>query len=364
MPRLISVLVVGSEQPNGRKRSSLLMDLAWKMDLSPFYFIIVGQNWDAESLEKAGVRLQYAQGGLSQEQMVNLYNASDLVLCTGYEEGGPLPLAEALACGKRVLSPRFGFATEFLDDEDIYDTLEDLIKKLELIVQEKVHRVDAVGLCNTQYYVTVHKNLFADILDVPTTDRYQHVHRIVRNTGARRLLEVGTWRGDRALAMISAARETYGNDVVYYGYDLWEELTPELLKKEVSKQPPNVSTVYKRLASTGASIVLHKGNTKASLAKFRSEKDEAFDFIYIDGGHSWETIESDWKNLQKFAHPNTVFLLDDYYYNKEEEVHGIGCQNLVDNLDKEWSVAKLGPVEFWPQPWGNLQIGLVRVIHA
>src|SRR3990167_5799180 len=38
--------IIAYEQPNARKRSHILLDLAWQMDLTAFHFVICGIGWE------------------------------------------------------------------------------------------------------------------------------------------------------------------------------------------------------------------------------------------------------------------------------------------------------------------------------
>ena len=52
------------------------------------------------------------------------------------------------------------------------------------------------------------------------------------------------------------------------------------------------------------------------------------DFIYIDGGHSLETIKNDWDYTKNLMHKGTIVLFDDYWQNK---IDGICLQELLNN---------------------------------
>src|SRR3989338_4988347 len=94
--------------------------------------------------------------------------------------------------------------------------------------------------------------------------RYQHLNGTVRELKARKILEIGVWNGKRALEMIQEAQK-YHNDVEYFGFDLFEDLTSEGYNTEVSKHPPTESEVQTLLTRSGARINLFKGNTLESL---------------------------------------------------------------------------------------------------
>jgi hypothetical protein len=52
------------------------------------------------------------------------------------------------------------------------------------------------------------------------------------------------------------------------------------------------------------------------------------DFIFIDGGHSLKTIESDWRYAQVVMDPNAIVNFYDYWNRSDA-----GCKALIDALD-------------------------------
>lgn len=56
---------------------------------------------------------------------------------------------------------------------------------------------------------------------------------------------------------------------------------------------------------------LFKGNPKQTLPKL-ARKLPKMDLIYIDGGHDYQTVQSDWGNAKKIMHEKTVVIFDDY----------------------------------------------------
>src|SRR5207247_125190 len=80
--------------------------------------------------------------------------------------------------------------------------------------------------------------------------RYRYLTDTIRETKAQRILEIGVWNGMQAELMIREAQKNH-KDVEYYGFDLFEEMTPELFKTAVAKHPPQMSVVKKDLEKTG-----------------------------------------------------------------------------------------------------------------
>lgn len=364
-PRKIRVGIVGSEQPNGRKGAHQLLELAWLMDLSPFMFCIVGTGWDyvVEKLKNIGVSVDYKH---SIPNLMPFYAEMDVVLCTGHEEGGPLPLIEALACGKPVISADHGLGKDIGVNGAVYhyENIDGLKTHLETLAEPVIRTKSLVDHMTLSSFIDDHRRFFTRLLGEKPSCRYDHVDRIVDEISARRLMEIGTWTGIRAASMLRTAREKIDQPIHYYGFDLFQQADNGKLAKEgsLAKKPPSASSVQLKLNAIDGYSGLIMGDTKETLAGW-SGYIKDIDFIFIDGGHSWETIDNDWEKSQAYAHPSTVFLLDDYYYNDPSEVEGIGCQRLVQRLSAEggWLVEYLEPVEDWPQPWGVLKIGMVRI---
>ena len=94
------------------------------------------------------------------------------------------------------------------------------------------------------------------------------------------------------------------------------------------------------LKKTGCKYKLKAGNTRKTLKKF--SPDRQIDFIYIDGGHSIDTIQSDWDNIKRFMDDKTVVIFDDYYENRED----VGCKKIINGIGPEYKVTLMEPVDY------------------
>lgn len=154
--------------------------------------------------------------------------------------------------------------------------------------------------------------------------RYDQLLRAVREKQPKAILEVGTWNGERALQMLNIAP-----DAVYYGFDLFEDATPETDAEELNvKAHHYIERVAMKL---GERAHLFKGNTRETLKAFN----EPVDFVWLDGGHSVETIRSDWENVKRVLTPDAWVFLDDYYTGPEIDTSRFGCNQLVADLKHE-----------------------------
>ena len=195
--------------------------------------------------------------------------------------------------------------------------------------------------------------------------RYRNLLKTIYEERCRRIMEIGTYNGIHACQMIETANIFYPvNKIEYYGFDLFETLTNEDLQKEFSKKPPTYDTVQQRLEKTGAIIHLYMGYSKDTLPNFLEENKgrKQIDFVFIDGGHSIETITSDWNYVSRIMNYRTIVIFDDYYRNKDPEVKGLGCQSLIDGLDRNlYDIEILEPEDHFERDWGTLRVNMVKV---
>jgi hypothetical protein len=192
--------------------------------------------------------------------------------------------------------------------------------------------------------------------------RYENLYKQIRKFKPTSILEVGVWMGDTAVKMIQTAQSVSpGKKITYLGFDLFEDITDEEIVKEHSKsRRATFHEIYTKVKRTGANVFFYKGYTKDTLAIPRHEQTGLFgiDFIFVDGGHSIETIQSDWDNLQKFLKSTSIIIFDDYFYDRDD----LGCKNLIDNLDRtKFRVDLLKPIDHFPKEGWTQHTQMVKV---
>lgn len=331
------ILVVGYPQPNGRKRESLLLDLAWGYDLSRFEFVLLGEQWEetAQKLIALGVSVKYSHV-TTPDLIRQFYQVADVFLVTGYREGGPLPLLEALASGTRVLSPRFGYAADLLNDEDIYTTPADLMEKLHALFTRQVINHQLARMWSWDDYVAEYALLIGrltgasvDLFPERGLSRYAQLLDVIDEIKPQSICEIGTWNGNRAVQMLQQASKYHPmNKLNYQGFDLFEQQTGEQFNRELSKLAYPLNVVQKWIDRTGANIYLKAGNTIETL------QDDApldYDFYFVDGGHSETTIHNDGDYIKSCHFKVAIF--DDYYHAGKPD--GVGCNQFIDSLDRD-----------------------------
>lgn len=153
--------------------------------------------------------------------------------------------------------------------------------------------------------------------------RYKELIELVRDLRPFHIIEIGTWNGQRAAQMMGVS------NAFYTGFDLFEEATQETNKAEMNvKAASSMLDVAKSIESAGFTrFALIRGNTRETLPAYFQGNPERFDFAFIDGGHSEETILSDFKLIYENIDPGGTIVLDDYY---EPALEGFGCNFLLD----------------------------------
>lgn len=185
----------------------------------------------------------------------------------------------------------------------------------------------------------------------------------------RNIVEIGTYDGENALRMIKrAALVVPENEITYVGFDLFEDMDERTRKVELSHpDSPCANDVMAKLQQTKAWVSLVKGNTKDTL-----EVPSNTDLVFLDGGHSVETIAHDWSK----AKAAKVVFFDDYFPDRIDK----GCKTLVDSIKGKvfprldsyksgvksqmamvdlWEAAQASEASFWRVP-ANMSYGQVK----
>ena len=161
-------------------------------------------------------------------------------------------------------------------------------------------------------------------------NRYSQLIELVAQRKPDTIVEIGTWNGHRAIEMCRI------NDSYYYGFDLFEDATEETDRKEKNVKPHfSLAEVDELLTREGIRHELFKGDTKETFRQW-VEGQEPVDFIFIDGGHSVETIRSDLENALRISDGSTVIVLDDWY--EGIDTSEVGCNRVLEEMGLEYEV--------------------------
>lgn len=351
--------IVGFVQPNGRKREHILLDLAWKYDLTPYEFLFIGGGWEGivEQLKALGVSAHGAQ--VEADALQGAYRYMDALLVTGYREGGPLPLLDAYAAGVPVFAPRVGYAAD-LQQENFYDGADDLMRVMNNFFARAIENHLLTRAWTWQDYAAEYAMLIGrllgeeiDLFPERGASRYEQLFEIIEERAPQSICEIGVWNGTRALQMIQqAARHHPMERIRYHGFDLFEDMNDETLRRENSKMPPPLNVVRRRLNATGAQIALVRGDTRKTL---RDNIPDA-DIYFVDGGHSEETIANDGQIVLERLRDENIAIFDDFYYG--DFPAGCGCNRFIASLDPQKFEIRHLPVRTQSDGY---EIGMVTV---
>jgi len=139
-------------------------------------------------------------------------------------------------------------------------------------------------------------------------------------------LEVGVFHGVTARNICELLYQIHKNDFKYIGLDLFEEnndtkseIIPntnfsnpfkKLYFKYIKKQNPySIEAVEDLLKKFKKNIHLIKGNSNLILKKIDMAK---IDYVFLDGGHDYETIKNDLNNCIEVINNKGTILCDDY----------------------------------------------------
>lgn len=167
--------------------------------------------------------------------------------------------------------------------------------------------------------------------------RYGQLPGLLRQIMPSTIVEVGTWSGWRAVQM-ALIPLSVGRSVHYRGYDVFEQFSAEFDSREMNVKPHFSKTEVTRLLSLLGGIYpeftfeLVQGDTNETL------KHEKVDFVFLDGGHSVATIQSDYDAVRG----SDFVLLDDYYSGPIDTV-AFGC-NAVIAKERTWLLPQKDPV--------------------
>lgn len=145
------------------------------------------------------------------------------------------------------------------------------------------------------------------------------------------ILEIGTHDGTRALEFHMAAPMA-----TYEGIDLFEQGSEEMDKAELNvKRRTTEAEVREKLQNANLQFALYTGDSKKVLPEL-VEQGFKYDFIFIDGGHSVETIQNDLMHSISLLLPGGCIVMDDYYTGVDFEfLSKFGCNLVIKGLKHE-----------------------------
>ena len=142
----------------------------------------------------------------------------------------------------------------------------------------------------------------------------------------KNFLEIGVFQGVTARNVCELLYKIHGINFKYIGVDIFEhdeksnnEIVPNINFRNLLKQfyyryikkenPYSLIAVKKLLKKFEENVELLKGDSKKILPIIDLTK---VDYVFIDGGHSYETVKSDLNNCKIVIENKGIVLCDDY----------------------------------------------------
>lgn len=154
---------------------------------------------------------------------------------------------------------------------------------------------------------------------------------LVEEYKPKNVLEIGVFCGVTSRNICELLKTNFGSDFRYYGLDLFgstktssvDEIEPKFLENQKFSNP--LKTIYYNfikkenlnskisvqnfLKKFSQNIKLIEGDTRVTLEKVPLSE---IDFVFLDGGHSYDTVLSDLQKLYDNMKNNSKIVCDDF----------------------------------------------------
>jgi predicted O-methyltransferase YrrM len=175
----------------------------------------------------------------------------------------------------------------------------------------------------------------------------EHFLNEIASKKPKNFLEIGVFHGVTARNVCELLHSIHGNDFKYVGLDLFGESAENVnevipntkfnnpLKKIyfeyiLRQDPYSVDAVTYLLKKFEKNIHLIKGNSNLLLKKMDMSQ---IDYVFLDGGHAYETVKNDLQYSKPVLDNNGTILCDDYNLG-----HAPGVKKAIDEFINENSL--------------------------
>ncbi len=174
--------------------------------------------------------------------------------------------------------------------------------------------------------------------------------RHIEKIKPRNFLEVGVFHGVTSRNVCEILYSLHGSNFKFTGIDLFlndnEVLKDEYAPKTtfsnplktiyynfiIRSDPYNIKSVNKLLRKFEKNINIIKGNSNDVLKEINLD---GIDYVFLDGGHKYETVKNDLENLTQIVNNKGTILCDDYNLS-----YAPGIKKAIDQyvLDKNYNL--------------------------
>ena len=149
----------------------------------------------------------------------------------------------------------------------------------------------------------------------------------IKKTKPKNFLEIGVFHGVTSRNVCELLYSIHGDNFKFTGIDLFEndrkklndEIAPQTkfsnplkniyYRYIVKSDPYSYESVKKLLIKFKDNIKIIKGNSNYTLKQINVSE---FDYVFLDGGHKYETVKNDLECLTNVIKNNGTILCDDY----------------------------------------------------
>ena len=159
----------------------------------------------------------------------------------------------------------------------------------------------------------------------------------------KNFIEVGVFQGVTSRNVCEKLYEIHKENFLFHGIDIFEDTNINIDNKEMTikhnkisnpfkhlifniilkKNLFSIDSIYSFLKKFKNNVQLYKGFSETELPKIDMSK---IDMVFLDGGHSYETVRSDLSLILKGIKKNKIIICDDY-----DQVN-YGVKKAVDEL--------------------------------
>ena len=165
----------------------------------------------------------------------------------------------------------------------------------------------------------------------------------IENYQPKVFLEVGVFQGVTSRNVCELLNKINKGNFLFYGIDIFESTNNEINNREMTVKHNKISnpikhllfniilkknlfsidSIYKFLGKFKNNVKLYKGLSNSELLKIDLS---AVDMVFLDGGHSYETVREDLSLILKQIKKEKIIICDDY-----DQVN-YGVKKAVDEL--------------------------------
>ena len=162
----------------------------------------------------------------------------------------------------------------------------------------------------------------------------------------KNFIEVGVFQGVTSRNICEKLYEINKENFLFHGIDIFEDTNINIDNKEMTikhnkisnpfkhlifniilkKNLFSIDSIYSFLKKFKNNVQLYKGFSETQLPKIDMSK---IDMVFLDGGHSYETVRSDLSLILKGIKKNKIIICDDY-----DQVN-YGVKRAVDEILKQ-----------------------------